>query len=61
MRCLFCEKHLDDVRRLFVKDKNEPHIAICDECVLLAVEILRQEITDREIRVAAFAELYGTD
>ena len=61
MRCLFCDKHVDEVRRLFIKDKAAPYIAICDECVQLAVEITQQEITDFKIRVAAFAELYGTD
>ncbi|MFV0420869.1 ClpX C4-type zinc finger protein [Oleidesulfovibrio sp.] len=40
--CSFCGKSQKDVKRL-VANSGDPLVAICDECVLLCVEILISE------------------
>jgi len=58
--CNFCGKEDYDVDFLLCG----PAIYICDECVILCAEILRDLRNERaikEIREESFMEYYGTD
>lgn len=45
--CSFCEKSQDEVKRLIAKDEKRPDgIHICNECVLLSLEVLVEEERD---------------
>ena len=39
MRCAFCSKNVDDVQKLIAG----PEVFICDECVAVCVDILRDD------------------
>jgi ATP-dependent Clp protease ATP-binding subunit ClpX len=60
LTCSFCGKTQDEVRHLICG----PDIFICDECVNLCVEVIRDGEMQRQIdglQKAAFQEFYGTD
>lgn len=43
MCCSFCGKQRDEVRRL-VANSGNPLVAICDQCILLCIDILISEV-----------------
>lgn len=49
MHCNFCGKHQDYVFKLIVgwDYKQEHKVVICDECVDMCAEILREDREDR--------------
>jgi ATP-dependent Clp protease ATP-binding subunit ClpX len=58
--CSFCGKTQEEVRYLICG----PDVFICDECVNLCVEVIRDGEMQRrldEMKAIAFQEFYGTD
>lgn len=41
IHCSFCQKPSSDVRLIFAVDEENTDVGICDECLFLAVDILR--------------------
>jgi len=44
LRCSFCHKHQNDVRKLIAG----PSVYICDECIALCNDIITEEFEERE-------------
>ena len=44
LRCSFCNKHQNDVRKLIAG----PGVYICDECIALCNDIIAEELGERE-------------
>ena len=40
MRCSFCHKSKDSVRKLISSPSDYPRAFICDECAMLAVQMI---------------------
>lgn len=46
LKCNFCGKSLDEVKRIIVGDV---HNCICNECVILCMEALMDELDDIKV------------
>ena len=53
LKCSFCGKPQDQVRRLVAG----PNVYICDECIDLCQDIIKEEFAERALRENEFGDL----